>query len=74
MSKTGPTLHKEILKHTVKNGVEEAVIWEFTMVKYAYLNFLKINMKQRAVEFGLESDSYFLKDINPKHTEDIVKP
>ena len=45
---------------------------EPTIVKYAYFNILKINLKQRAEEFGLGRDSYFLPDNDPKHTAGIV--
>lgn len=46
---------------------------ESTMVKYAYLIILKINLKQKAVEFDVGSASYFLQDKDPKFTAAIVK-
>lgn len=46
---------------------------ESTMNQYAYLNISKINLKQKAVEFGVGRDSYFIQDNVLKYTADIVK-
>lgn len=54
-------------------GVGNLIFIETTMDRFVYLNIVKDNLKQSAMNMGLRSCWIFQQDNDPKHTSGIVK-
>ncbi|CAK9796254.1 Transposable element Tc1 transposase [Anthophora quadrimaculata] len=83
----GKALNPKNIKTTVKHGGGSVMVWgcmsacglgnlhfiEGIMDKYAYLNILKLNLKQSAEKFGIADYYHFQQDNDPKHKSYLIK-